>query len=64
MKRVAPVPKVVQDVYIEPFYFPAGKPPSLSESDVTVQRIRDTFSKLAGGKASLAHMKNVVKVGN
>ena len=64
VKRAAPVPKAAQDVYIEPFYFPAGKPPSLSESDITVQRIRDTFSKLAGGKAGLAHMKSVVKVGD
>ena len=57
-----PAQNVAQDVHIEPFYFPTGKPPSLSEVDITVQRIRDVFSKLEGGKVDLGHMKDVVKV--
>ena len=58
--RAPPVP---QNVHIEPFYFPTGKPPSLSEVDVTVQRIKDVFSKLEGGKVDMANMKDVSKVG-
>jgi len=60
---VVRAPPVPQNVHIEPFYFPTGKPPSLSEVDITVQRIKDVFSKLEGGKVDMAHMKDVSKVG-
>ncbi len=51
--------------HIPKFYFPLGQPPSgTSENDAIVQRVREAFGKIDGGKANRQQMAEIAKVTN
>ena len=47
---------------IPPFYFPSGRPNSTNDYGTMVQRIKDMFAKVDGGKVQKQHIAQLTKV--
>ncbi len=47
---------------IPQFHYPMGQPNTTDENDQMLQRVKEAFSKVDGGKVTKAHMSSITKV--